>query len=78
MKSEIKCQNCHTENIVIDNQLFFSEEPKETKVFCSICNNEMVSLKTDGWFFVQSIAQYEVDQKIEKQKETLKCTELNY
>lgn len=78
MKVEIKCQNCNIENIIIDNKLFFSEEPKDTKVFCSICNSEMATLKTDGWFFVQSNEQYEIDQKIEKQKDNLKCTELDY
>ena len=72
MKLEIRCSNCLKENIVINNKLFFSEESKETKVYCSICNHEMVTLETDGWFFVQSVQQYEFDLKIEKQKETLK------
>jgi len=72
MKIEIKCQFCNTENIIINNVMFFAEELRETKVFCSMCDNEIIKLKTDGWFFVQSIEQYQIEQKIEQQKENLK------
>jgi ssDNA-binding Zn-finger/Zn-ribbon topoisomerase 1 len=78
MKLEIKCSHCLKENVVINNKLFFSEEPQKTKVYCSICSHEMVTLETDGWFFVQSLEQYDFDLKIEKQKEILKSDELHF
>lgn len=71
MKKEIKCQNCETENVIIENKLFFSEEKKEQKVFCSVCNQQLATEITDGWFFVQSKDQYLLEQKIEEQKQKI-------
>lgn len=71
MKTNIECPKCNTENVVIENALFFSGEIKDHNIYCSICNEKISILKTDGWFFVQSKDQYEFEEKIENQKKEI-------
>lgn len=71
MENEIKCKNCKTDIIVVDNKLFFSGEKSDTEIICPICNSTIKSLSTDGWFFVQTKAEYLKDLEIEKNKERL-------
>jgi len=75
MNLNIECAQCNTENIVINNKLFFPEKSEKVKIYCSVCSCEITSLETDGWFFVKSKEQYELDLKIDKQQENLKCTD---
>lgn len=72
MKKHLKCSNCNTENVVIENELFFSEDKKSTNIICPICDNKILTEKTDGWFFVQTKEQYDFGQKIEEQKQKIK------
>lgn len=71
MKKHIKCPKCETENVIIENKLFFSEEEKDYKILCSICNNHLATEQTDGWFFVQSKEQHAFEEKIEEQKQKI-------
>ncbi|KGK29581.1 hypothetical protein [Cellulophaga sp. E6(2014)] len=71
MENEIKCQNCKTDIVVIDNKLFFSEEKFDTDIICPICSSKLETLSTDGWFFVQTKAEYQKELEIEKNKEKL-------
>jgi transcription elongation factor Elf1 len=72
MKKEIICTNCNSQNIIIENKLFFSEEESEVNIICPICNNHIQTLYTDGWFFIQTKVQFKLDEQIDKQKQKLK------
>lgn len=71
MEKHIECSNCKTENIVIENKLFFAEEQKETNILCAFCDKTLLIEKTDGWFFVQTIEEFEFETQIEKQKKEI-------
>ncbi|GEM_PF-1566005 len=72
MKKEIRCKNCKTESIVIENKLFFSEEESQVNIICPACKNHIQTEYTDGWFFVQTKAQFKLQLQIEEQKQKLK------
>lgn len=72
MEKDVKCNKCNTESVVIENVLFFSEDKTNTNIICPICNNKMLTEKTDGWFFVQTKEQYDFGKKIEEQKQKIK------
>ena len=71
MKSEIKCKDCNTEVVIIEDKLFFSKNETIATVDCPICNSELLKRNTDGWFFVQSKKEYLKDLEIEKNKQRL-------
>lgn len=71
MRKEIKCRKCETENVIIENKLFFSEDKKQHNVLCSVCKNQLSTEITDGWFFVQSKEQFLLEEKIEEQKQKI-------
>lgn len=72
MKKEIKCNSCHVDIVVIENNLFFSGEINKTILICPSCKVTLDEGFTDGWFFVQTIEQYAFQLKIDKQKEIIK------
>jgi transcription elongation factor Elf1 len=71
MEKHIECNYCKTENIVIENKLFFTEEQKETNVICAACDEILLVEKTDGWFFVQTINEFKFEMLIEEQKKEI-------
>lgn len=68
MKEIIECKYCHISYVIIENNLFFSEDKLDSDIVCSSCNRIIESRKIDGWFFVQTVEEYEFEEKIEKQK----------
>lgn len=71
MEKVINCKNCASELVVINDKLFFSEVETETTISCPICNKTVDKMKTDGWFFVQTVTEYEKEKVIERKKEKL-------
>jgi len=71
MKKEVICKICKSENIILENKLFFSEEESEVNIICPVCKNHIQTERTDGWFFVQTKAQFKLQEQIEEQKQKL-------
>ena len=71
MENETECKNCNQEIVIIENGLFYSEEKIDTNVFCPECDDKILTLKTDGWFFVQTKTEYIKEIEIEKSKQRL-------
>ena len=71
MEKETECKNCNQEIVIIENSLFYSEEKTDTNVFCPECDDKILTLKTDGWFFVQTKKEYIKEIEIEKSKQRL-------
>ncbi|CAM4344692.1 hypothetical protein [Flavobacterium terrigena] len=69
MKQETECENCNEEIIITENNLFFSEESKEENIYCPECDNKVITLKTDGWYFVRTKSEYKKDIEIEQSKQ---------
>jgi transcription initiation factor IIE alpha subunit len=71
MNKDVKCKNCKSDIVVVENKLFFSEEKSETEITCPICSSILDTLSTDGWFFIQTKTDYLKELEIEKNKEKL-------
>jgi CRISPR/Cas system-associated protein Csx1 len=54
MKIQLKCNNCETELEIVENTLLFSEEKRLESAHCPVCENEVYTGKTDGWYYVQT------------------------
>lgn len=57
-----KCIKCNTDNIIIENEMFFSELKVIETANCPICNHKIHEDKIDGWFFVQTLENFEKDK----------------
>lgn len=68
MEQEIKCDNCNTVIVILENKLFYSEEQSMIDINCPICRSKLSTKPTDGWFFTQSKDEYLKDLEIEKKK----------
>ncbi|WP_448607078.1 hypothetical protein [Paenimyroides ceti] len=71
METLISCTNCKSELVIVEDKLFYSAEESETNISCPICNNTIDQKKTDGWFFIQTVTEYEKEKEIERKKERL-------
>ena len=69
MESEVRCNNCNTQIIIVEDKLFFSEEQSEMDISCPICSSILSRESTDGWFFTQAKDEYQKELEIEKKKE---------
>jgi hypothetical protein len=70
MVKQLICQSCETESVIIENELFFSEEKKIDNAYCPSCQSIIYESLTDGWFFVQTLQKYNFDKETQK----LECT----
>ena len=66
MKQNIICHKCQTESLVIENELFFSEQKNLEDAICPICENILLQNMTDGWFFVQTIDTLKLEESLNK------------
>lgn len=60
-----KCNKCNTSVVIIENELFFSETEKIETAFCPMCNSKIYEGKIDGWYFVQTLENFENDKVTE-------------
>lgn len=58
------CDNCNTDVVIVENELFFSEKQKMETAYCPICNSKIHEGKIDGWYFVQTLKNHENDKDI--------------
>lgn len=71
METLINCSNCETKLVMVEDNLFYSDEQLEINILCPICNTLLEQRKTDGWFFVQTEIEYENGKLIEMKKQRL-------
>jgi hypothetical protein len=64
MEELINCGNCKTNVVIVEDNLFYSDEKSKVQIFCPVCNYALENRDTDGWFFVQT----EAEHKKEKEK----------
>ena len=66
-----KCENCQTNVIIVEDNLFYSDEKSEVQLSCPVCNHKLETRSTDGWFFVQTEVEFKKEKEIESKKERL-------
>jgi hypothetical protein len=65
------CNHCKSKLVIVEDKLFYSSEKSETNIYCPVCKKIIQTEQTDGWFFVQTVTEYEKDREIERKKERL-------
>ena len=71
MEELLNCSNCKTNIIIVEDNLFYSDEKTEVNLSCPVCNHKFENRKTDGWFFVQTEVEYKKEKEIESKKQKL-------
>ncbi len=71
MEELIKCENCQTTGVIVEDNLYYSDEKSGVQLSCPTCNDKLETGSTDGWFFVHTEIEFKKGKESESKKERL-------